>query len=117
MGINSTPPTNFSYLFRTVRSNRPTFYRDAFSEDHPQKFGTVGENPVRLDEEKATQSSDALNSDLTATDILYHSLRKHHWHVDGAEYEQLHDWFDAAEDAAVQAATGFVSHSGVYDSL
>ena len=65
-----------------------------------QEFGTVGGNPVRLDEEKARQAIDALNSDLAATYVLYHQLRKHHWNVAGAEYGQLHDWFDdAAEDA------------------
>lgn len=65
-----------------------------------QEFGTVKDNPVRLDTEKAEQSIDALNSDLAATYVLYHQLRKHHWNVDGAEYGQLHDWFgDAAEDA------------------
>jgi len=65
-----------------------------------QEFGTVRDNPVRIDEEKAQQSIDALNTDLAATYVLYHQLRKHHWTVEGAEYEQLHDFFDdAAEDA------------------
>jgi DNA-binding ferritin-like protein len=69
-----------------------------------QAFGTVRENPVRLDEGKAEQSIDALNSDLAATYVLYHQLRKHHWNVSGAEFEQLHDWFgDAAEDAEESA--------------
>lgn len=69
-----------------------------------QEFGTVGENPVRLDEGKAEQGADALNVDLAATYVLYHQLRKHHWTVAGAEREQLHDWFDdAAEDAEENA--------------
>jgi DNA-binding ferritin-like protein len=75
----------------TVMSSQQTVRRE---------FGTVRENPVRLDDAKAEQSIDALNSDLAATYVLYHQLRKHHWNVEGAEYEQLHDWFgDAAEDA------------------
>jgi DNA-binding ferritin-like protein len=69
-----------------------------------QEFGTVGDNPVRLDPEKAQQSIDALSSDLAATYVLYHQFRKHHWHVEGAEHEQLHEWFeDAAEDAEESA--------------
>jgi DNA-binding ferritin-like protein len=69
-----------------------------------QEFGTVRENAVRLDEGKAEQSVGALNSDLAATYVLYHQLRKHHWNVAGAEYEQLHDWFgDAAEEAEESA--------------
>jgi DNA-binding ferritin-like protein len=69
-----------------------------------QEFGTVGDNPVRIDGEKTRQSIDALNSDLAATYVLYHQFRKHHWTVEGAEYEQLHDWFDgAAEDAEASA--------------
>ena len=65
-----------------------------------REAGTVGENPVRLDREKAEQVIEALNTDLAAIYVLYHQLRKHHWNVAGAEFEQLHDWFgDAAEDA------------------
>jgi len=65
-----------------------------------QEYDTVEDNAVRIDEQKAQQSIDALNTDLAATYVLYHQLRKHHWNVDGAEFEQLHDWFDdAAEDA------------------
>jgi DNA-binding ferritin-like protein len=64
-----------------------------------QAAGTVEENSVRIDTGKAEQVIEALNTDLAATYVLYHQLRKHHWNVAGAEYEQLHDWFgDAAED-------------------
>jgi len=65
-----------------------------------QEFGTVQDNAVRIDKEKAEQSIDALNSDLAATYVLYHQFRKHHWTVEGAEYEQLHDFFDDAADDA-----------------
>lgn len=65
-----------------------------------REVGTVKENAVRIDTDKAEQVIEALNTDLAATYVLYHQLRKHHWNVAGAEYEQLHDWFgDAAEDA------------------
>jgi DNA-binding ferritin-like protein len=65
-----------------------------------REAGTVQENAVRIDTDKAEQVIEALNTDLAATYVLYHQLRKHHWNVAGAEFEQLHDWFgDAAEDA------------------
>jgi DNA-binding ferritin-like protein len=65
-----------------------------------REAGTVEGNAVRIDTGKAEQVIEALNTDLAATYVLYHQLRKHHWNVAGAEYEQLHDWFDdAAEDA------------------
>jgi DNA-binding ferritin-like protein len=69
-----------------------------------REAGTVEDNAVRLDTEKAEQIIEALNVDLAATYVLYHQLRKHHWNVEGAEFEQLHDWFgDAAEDAEENA--------------
>lgn len=65
-----------------------------------REAGTVEENAVRIDTDKAEQIIEALNTDLASTYVLYHQLRKHHWNVVGAEFEQLHDWFDdAAEDA------------------
>ncbi|GAB3420462.1 DNA starvation/stationary phase protection protein DpsA [Haloparvum alkalitolerans] len=64
------------------------------------RAGTVEENSLKIDRGKAEQIVEALNTDLAATYVLYHQLRKHHWNVEGAEFEQLHDWFgDAAEDA------------------
>jgi DNA-binding ferritin-like protein len=65
-----------------------------------REAGTVEENSVRIDSDKAEQVVEALNTDLAATYVLYHQLRKHHWNVAGAEFEQLHDWFgDSAEHA------------------
>ncbi|MFB6302618.1 MAG: DNA starvation/stationary phase protection protein DpsA [Haloferacaceae archaeon] len=65
-----------------------------------REAGTVEENELRIDTKKAEQVIEALNTDLAATYVLYHQLRKHHWNVEGAEFEQLHDWFgDAAESA------------------
>jgi DNA-binding ferritin-like protein len=69
-----------------------------------QEFGTIQENPVRLDKEKAEQSIDALNADLAATYVLYHQLRKHHWTVAGPEHEVLHDWLGDAAEGAEESA-------------
>jgi len=65
-----------------------------------QQFGTVEDNGLRLDTEKAEQIIDALNTDLAATYVLYHQLKKHHWNVAGAEFRDLHLFLgDAAENA------------------
>jgi starvation-inducible DNA-binding protein len=69
-----------------------------------QEFGTVEENELRLESGKAKQIIDALNTDLAATYVLYHQLRKHHWNVEGAEFRDLHLFLgDAAENAEAAA--------------
>ncbi|MDY6764163.1 MAG: DNA starvation/stationary phase protection protein DpsA [Halobacteria archaeon] len=69
-----------------------------------QEAGTVEENAVRLDRDKAEQIIDALNTDLAATYVLYHQLRKHHWNVQGAEYRDLHLFLGDAAESAEEAA-------------
>lgn len=66
--------------------------------------GTIEENALRLDTDKAEQIVDALNTDLAATTVLYHQLRKHHWNVEGAEYLDLHRFFQEAYESAELAA-------------
>jgi starvation-inducible DNA-binding protein len=64
-----------------------------------QPFGTVENNELRLDAEKAEQVVDALNTDIAALYVLYHQLKKHHWNVSGAEFRDIHLFLDeAAED-------------------
>jgi len=64
-----------------------------------REFGTVEENDLRLDVEKAEQVIDALNQDLADTYVLYHQVKKHHWNVAGAEFRDLHLFLgDAAEN-------------------
>ncbi|MFB6200911.1 MAG: DNA starvation/stationary phase protection protein DpsA [Halorhabdus sp.] len=69
-----------------------------------QQAGTVEENPVRLDEEKAEQIIEALNADLADAFVLYHQLRKHHWNVEGAEHLTLHRYFEEAYETVEAAA-------------
>ena len=69
-----------------------------------QEFGTVEENGLRLETEKAEQIIDALNTDLAATYVLYHQLRKHHWNVEGAEFRDLHLFLGEAAENAEAAA-------------
>ncbi|HMB50225.1 MAG TPA: DNA starvation/stationary phase protection protein DpsA [Natronoarchaeum rubrum] len=69
-----------------------------------QEYGTVEENALRIDEDKAEQLIDALNTDLAATEVLYHQLRKHHWTVHGAEYRDLHLFYQEAYETASEGA-------------
>jgi len=69
-----------------------------------REFGTVEENELRLEPEKAEQVIDALNTDLAATYVLYHQLRKHHWNVAGAEFRDLHLSLGEAAEHAEEAA-------------
>jgi len=67
-------------------------------ESIQQEFGTVEDSALRLDREKAEQIVDALNTDLAASYVLYHQVKKHHWNVAGAEFLDLHEFLgDAAE--------------------
>ena len=66
-----------------------------------QTKGTVeGSEALRMDAEKAEQIVDALNTDLAATYVLYHQLKKHHWNVEGAEFRDLHLFLDEAAEHA-----------------
>jgi DNA-binding ferritin-like protein len=69
-----------------------------------QEAGTVGENPVRLDEEKAEQIIAALNTDLADAYVLYHQLHKHHWNVEGAEFRDIHVFLQEAYENVEAAA-------------
>ncbi|WP_267643596.1 DNA starvation/stationary phase protection protein DpsA [Haloarchaeobius amylolyticus] len=82
-----------------------------------QQAGTVEENPVRLDKEKAEQIVEALNTDLANAYVLYHQLHKHHWNVEGAEHLPLHKFLQEAyedvEEAADEVAERLQSIGGV----
>ncbi|MFC6732553.1 MULTISPECIES: DNA starvation/stationary phase protection protein DpsA [unclassified Haladaptatus] len=69
-----------------------------------KQAGTVGENPVRLDTDKAEQIVDALNTDLADAYVLYHQLHKHHWNVEGAEHLPIHRFLQEAYEAVEMAA-------------
>jgi DNA-binding ferritin-like protein len=66
-----------------------------------QHAGEVeGSEALRVDAERAEQIVDALNTDLASTYVLYHQLKKHHWNVEGAEFNDLHVFLgEAAEEA------------------
>jgi DNA-binding ferritin-like protein len=87
-----------------------------------RQAGTVGDNPVRLDQGKVEQIVDALNTDLADAYVLYHQLHKHHWNVEGAEHLDLHvflqEAYEDVEEAADEVAEriqaiGGVPHAGM----
>ncbi|MUW15374.1 DNA starvation/stationary phase protection protein [Halorubrum sp. CBA1125] len=58
-----------------------------------QRYGDVHESEaLRVPEQKAEQLVDALNTDLAATYVLYHQIKKHHWIVEGAEFHDIHEY-------------------------
>ncbi len=69
-----------------------------------QEAGTVEENPLRLDSEKAEQIIEALNTDLADAYVLYHQLHKHHWNVEGAEFRDIHVFLQEAYENVEAAA-------------
>ncbi|MFQ3320031.1 MAG: starvation-inducible DNA-binding protein [Natronomonas sp.] len=86
-----------------------------------RKAGSVEETALRIEPEKAEQLVDALNTDLAATYVLYHQVKKHHWNVEGAEFLELHEYLGevtadlevAADEIAERAqAIGGVPLSG-----
>ena len=77
-----------------------------------QSAGTVEENGLRLDVEKAEQLVDALNTDLSAAYVLYHQLRKHHWNVEGAEHRDLHLFLGEAAEEVDEMADALAERAG-----
>ncbi|MCU4742092.1 DNA starvation/stationary phase protection protein DpsA [Natronoglomus mannanivorans] len=63
-----------------------------------QQADVVEENRLRLDQDKAEQIVDALNTELANSYVLYHQLKKHHWVVEGAEFLELHRFLEEAYD-------------------
>lgn len=65
---------------------------------------SIEENALRIEPDKAEQIIDALNTDLAASTVLWHQLRKHHWNVEGAEYRDIHLFYDEAYESAAAGA-------------
>ncbi len=82
-----------------------------------QKAGTVEENGLRMDVDKAEQVIDALNADLANAYVLYHQLHKHHWNVEGAEFLDVHvflqEVYEDVEAAADELAERLQALGGV----
>ena len=86
-----------------------------------RQSGSVEETALKIDPEKAEQIVDALNTDLAATYVPYHQIKKHHWNVEGAEFLEIHEYLgeitedleESADELAERAqAIGGVPLSG-----
>ena len=69
-----------------------------------RQAGSVEESSLRLDENKASQIIEALNTDLANAYVLYHQLKKHHWNVEGAEFRDLHIFLQEAYETIEEGA-------------
>ncbi len=82
-----------------------------------QQAGTVEANALRIDQKKAEQIVDALNTDLADAYVLYHQLHKHHWNVEGAEFRDIHvflqEVYEDVEAAADEIAERLQALGGV----
>jgi DNA-binding ferritin-like protein len=77
-----------------------------------QEAGTVeGSEALRIDAEKAEQLIDALNTDLAATYVAYHQIKKHHWNVEGAEFLELHEYLGEVAADLEEAADAFAERA------
>ena len=76
-----------------------------------QQAGTVEENALRMDAEKAEQVIDALNTDLADTYVAYHQIKKHHWNVEGAEFRELHEYLGEVAADLEEAADEFAERA------
>jgi DNA-binding ferritin-like protein len=76
-----------------------------------QEAGEIEENALRLDEAKAGQVIDALNTDLAATYVAYHQIKKHHWNVEGAEFRDIHVYLGEVAEDLEEAADEFAERA------
>ncbi len=77
-----------------------------------RQAGSVEESEaLRIDEEKARQLIDALNTDLAASYVLYHQVKKHHWNVEGAEFLEIHEYLGEVAEDLEEAADEFAERA------
>ncbi|QFU83554.1 DNA starvation/stationary phase protection protein DpsA [Natronorubrum aibiense] len=69
-----------------------------------QQADVVEANELRLEQDKAEQIVDALNTELANAYVLYHQLKKHHWVVEGAEFLPLHEFLEEAYEHVEEGA-------------
>lgn len=61
-------------------------------------FGEVYDNPVLLDKSVTAPVCEGLNIALASFQALYLQYQKHHFVVEGAEFYQLHEFFETSYD-------------------
>lgn len=63
-------------------------------------FGQVADNPVALEKSVTEPVCEGLNIALASFQALYLQYQKHHFVVEGAEFLQLHEFFETGYDQA-----------------
>jgi starvation-inducible DNA-binding protein len=66
----------------------------SISKHEIQRYGTVVDLPIALEEKARLESCEALNKILADSMILYSLYKKYHWLVAGHTFYQLHLLFD-----------------------
>ena len=62
-------------------------------------YGTVADNVINLDRSVVEPVCEGLNIALASFQALYLQYEKHHFVVEGAEFYQLHEYFQESYDA------------------
>ena len=63
-----------------------------------QVFGEIANNSIGLDKSVAEPVCEGMNIALASFQALYLQYEKHHFVVEGAEFYQLHDFFENSYD-------------------
>src|SRR5436305_11227057 len=85
-----------------MKNNRSTKSNVNGQETERQKYGTVANRPLSLEQKVRLASSEALNQILADTITLRDMYKKHHWQVSGPTFYQLHLLFDKHFDEQVE---------------
>lgn len=64
-----------------------------------QTFGQISDNPVLIDRSVTEPICEGMNTALASFQALYLQYQKHHFVVEGAEFYQLHNFFQECGDA------------------
>jgi DNA-binding ferritin-like protein len=70
--------------------------REPETGDRRQEWGTISDNDLRIDRDKAEVIVDALGVDHAGSFNLFYLLRKHYWTAAGAEREDVADFLEGA---------------------
>ena len=63
-----------------------------------QVFGQIADNPIGLDKSVTEPVCEGMNTALASFQALYLQYEKHHFVVEGAEFYQLHEFFEKNYD-------------------
>lgn len=77
-------------------TKRGRLVRDPETGERRQEWGTVEANALRLERDVATTLVDALSVDHAGSFNLFYLLRKHYWTAEGAEFDQVVNFFERA---------------------